>query len=126
MKRVITACFLMIFLIGSCFISYNYINKTTKLLSNHLNAASDAINLHDFTAAQVQMKKLYAHWSESSEKLSSLSRHNEIDDIERLFQRAGQAVLNHDKNEALSQIRELNAMLLHLPEMERPTLSNIL
>lgn len=126
MKRVIIACALLFFLVASCFLSYSYITAKTHQLSDHLDNASKAVNINDFETAQAQMKKVYNHWSESSSQLSSLCRHNEIDDIERLFQRANQAVLNEDKNDALSQIRELNMMLLHLPEMETPCLSNIL
>lgn len=126
MKRVIIACFLFFSLIIACFLSYNYITDKTHQLSEHLNNASKAVSEDNFSLANEQMKKVYNHWSDSSSYLSSLCRHNEIDDIERLFQRANQAVLNQDKNDALSQIRELNMMLLHLPEMETPCLSNIL
>ncbi len=126
MKRVIIACVLSILLIASCFISYNYIDKTTNGLSEHLQKAAKAVDIHDFSTAHKQMEKVYNHWCESSSLLSSLCRHNEIDDIERLFQRANQAVLNEDKNDSLIQIKELNMMLLHLPEMETPCLSNIL
>ena len=126
LKRVIIACVLSILLIASCFISYNYIDKTTNGLSEHLQKAAKAVDIHDFSTAHKQMEKVYNHWSESSSLLSSLCRHNEIDDIERLFQRANQAVLNEDKNDSLIQIKELNMMLLHLPEMETPCLSNIL
>lgn len=126
MKRVIAACFILSFLITACFLSYNYIDKTTNTLSEHLQKASKAITQNDFLSANEQMQKVYNHWSESSSKLSSLCRHNEIDDIERLFQRANQAVLNWDKNDSLVQIKELNMMLLHLPEMEKACLSNIL
>lgn len=126
MKRVIIACIILTLLITSCFLSYNYVDKTTNGLSEHLQKAAKAVSENDFSLAGEQMQKVYNHWSESSSKLSSLCRHNEIDDIERLFQRANQAVLNEDKNDSLVQIKELNMMLLHLPEMETPCLSNIL
>ena len=126
MKRVIAACFILSFLVTACFLSYNYIDKTTNGLSEHLQNASKAVSVYDFSSAHEQMEKIYNHWSKNSSRLSSLCRHNEIDDIERLFQRANQAVLNKDKNDSLVQIKELNMMLLHLPEMETPCLSNIL
>ena len=44
----------------------------------------------------------------------------------QIFVYTNQAVLNEDKNDSLIQIKELNMMLLHLPEMETPCLSNIL
>lgn len=126
MKRVITSVLIVFVLIICCFISYGYINSTTNKLCEHISNIYTDINKDDFSSAQKQVDKLYKHWSDYSPALSSLCRHNEIDDIERLFQRATQAVINEDKNEALIQFKELNMMLSHLPEMERPSLSNLL
>ena len=72
------------------------------------------------------MERSYALWREHYNRLSTLVRHNEIDDTERLFQRARQALDNHDANESLLQLRDLRALLAHLPEMERPIYSNLI
>ena len=61
LKRVIIACVLSILLIASCFISYNYIDKTTSGLSEHLQKAAKAVDIHDFSTAHKQMEKVYNH-----------------------------------------------------------------
>lgn len=126
MKRVITAVILLLLVVAACFGSYRYITNSTTAVRDALTVTQQSVEAGDFTAARADMERSYALWREHYNRLSTLVRHNEIDDTERLFQRARQALDNHDANESLLQLRDLCALLAHLPEMERPIYSNLI
>lgn len=126
MKRVITAVVLLLVVVAACFGSYRYITNATNAVRGALAITRQSVEAGDFTAARADMERSYALWREHYGRLSTLVRHNEIDDTERLFQRARQALDNGDADESLLQLRDLRALLAHLPEMERPVLSNLI
>lgn len=126
MKRVITAVILLFSLVFMSIFSYNYISKSTKLLSNDIKDIYICINNENYEKAKIQMKNLSKNWKKKAGYLTSVCRHNEIDDISRLFHRIKQAIINKEKNNALTQLKELEFMISHLLEMEKTTMSNIL
>lgn len=126
MKRVITAIVLLILVVAACFGSYRYISNATSAVRGALAVTQQCVEAGDFAAARAEMERSYALWREHYNRLSTLVRHNEIDDTERLFQRARQALDNGDAGESLLQLRDLRALLAHLPEMERPVYSNLI
>ncbi|MDR3767157.1 MAG: DUF4363 family protein [Butyricicoccus sp.] len=126
MKRVITAVVLLVLVVAACFGSYRYITNATTVVRDALAVTQQSVESGDFSAARVDMERSYALWRKHYNRLSTLVRHNEIDDTERLFQRARQALDNSDADESLLQLRDLRALLAHLPEMERPVYSNLI
>lgn len=126
MKRVVTAAVLLIVLAVSCFGSYRYIACTSASLDRAAGEVFSRVEAGNFDAARQEMDEAYASWRGRRSPLSALVRHNELDDIDRLYQRTRQALDNEDRNESLLQLRELRAMLRYLPEMEKPNYSNIL
>lgn len=126
MKRVITAIILLILVVAACFGSYRYITNATTAVRDALAVTQRSVESGDFAAARDDMERSYALWRKHYNRLSTLVRHNEIDDTERLFQRARQALDNGDTDESLLQLRDLRALLAHLPEMERPVYSNLI
>lgn len=126
MKRLITAILLLILILVACAGAYFYVSRTAGTLEQSVAAVETHAQTDDLVAARQAMDKSYAAWKQHYEALSALVRHNEIDDTERLFQRARQALKNDDRDEALMQLNELRAMLRHLPEMEQPRYSNLI
>lgn len=125
MKRIILAIALLFLVVGACVCTYIYIAGAARAVGDTLAAVERSVQADDFPAARGQMEDSYALWQQHYGRLSALVRHNEIDDTEWAFQRARQALDNSDRNESLLQLRELRALLAHLPEMERPVLSNL-
>lgn len=126
MKRIITAICILVFLTTACFGSYAYIDTATSAVSDTLEQARQALLDGAPDAAHERMEQGYALWQTHYARLSALVRHNEIDDAERLFQRARQAAESGNAAETLLQLRELCALLHHLPEMEKPTYANLI
>lgn len=125
MKRIITAAVLLIVLSFGCFGAYRYVDHTTAKLDTIAGEVFDQLKADNFDAARSKMNEGYAAWHRLRRPLSALVRHNELDDIDRLYQRTQQALDNEDRDESLLQLRELRAMLRHLPEMETPSYSNL-
>jgi|GluameStandDraft_1065615.scaffolds.fasta_scaffold74153_2 predicted ArsR family transcriptional regulator len=126
MKRVITSVALLAIVAIACFCSFRYISRTTEILDQMTETVFRQTEAGQFEAAQQAMEQSYTTWRIRRRVLSALVRHNELDDIDRLYQRTRQALNNSDQDESLLQLRELRAMLRYLPEMEKPTYSNIL
>lgn len=126
MKRITAAVILLTMLAFGCFGAYRYVVHTTKQLDAAAGQVLSDLKSGDFPAAQQQMDRGYQLWHSKRRPLSAMVRHNELDDIDRLYQRTRQALDNEDLDEALLQLRELRTILLHLPEMEAPSYSNIL
>lgn len=125
MKRVITAVILFVLLSVFCFWAYFFVSGISNEISATVQTSEQRVTADDFSGARDAMEDSYHTWSRHKNVLGTLTRHNEIDDIEMLYQRARQSLDNEDKNEALLQTRELKAMLSHLPEMQAPTYQNI-
>lgn len=126
MKRLMIALALLVLIIGLCAGTYFYVSHASDVLEQGVAAAQAQVRRDEIDAAHAGMNGNYTAWRQRYHMLSALVRHNEIDDTERLYRRTLQALENGDKDEALIQLAELQALLLHLPEMEKPGLSNLL
>lgn len=126
MKRLITALVLLALVIAACIGTYAYISHTMSELEHSVAAAQAQVQTNNMRAAHQIMTENYAAWRARHSMLSTLVRHDEIDETERLYQRTLQALENDDRNEAMMQLAELRTLLRHLPEMEKPHYSNLL
>ena len=126
MKRLITALVLLAVVIAGCVGTYCYIHDAADELRQSVSTVRTQVEAGDLRAAHQTMTESYTVWRQHYRIISSLVRHNEVDETERLYQRALQALENDDRAESLIQLVDLRDMLLHFPEMEQPRLSNIL
>ncbi|MCB6364827.1 DUF4363 family protein [Intestinibacillus massiliensis] len=125
MRRLIVAILLLAVMIFGCFASYNRLDLLTQELAGHVLESDALLQTGDRAGADAILQETYHLWSDHRSMLGALVRHNELDDIENLFLRTMQAMDNHDNNEYFLQSRELYGMLLHIPEMELPSIENI-
>lgn len=116
MKRLITACVLLVLLCAGCFVQYRAVTSASNQLAAAVSGQTDPAVL----------AACYADWSDRKPLLTSVIRHTEIDQIETLYRRAIQAADNHDLNETRLQVAELTSMLERLAALEAPLLRNIL
>lgn len=115
MKRIVTACVLLLVIVFGCVMEYRAVSQTADTLSAAIAGQTDpAILLEN-----------YAVWQDKKPLLSSMIEHSEIDQVETLYLRAIQAAKNHDLNETRLQVTELTGMLEHLSELQFPHLYNI-
>lgn len=125
MKRLCIAIALLAGMIWGCFLSYQTLDRTTAELAGQVAKTDALLSSGAWEEAYAALQESYYSWERRQPLLGALVRHNELDDIENLFLRAMQAMDNADENEYRLQSRELQGMLLHLPEMEQPVTQNI-
>ncbi|MBS5150324.1 MAG: DUF4363 family protein [Butyricicoccus pullicaecorum] len=115
MKRIVTACVLLLLIIFGCVMEYRTVSQTANALSASVSGQ---------TAPEV-LSASYAEWQDKKDLLSAVIAHNEIDQIETLYLRAMQAAKNQDIDETRLQVAELTGMLLHLSQIQFPHLHNV-
>ena len=126
MKRVWISVGLIILMIAGCFASQNYLNQVTKQLADVIYQADQLAQEDNMSASAELVYSSYRKWKEKESILGAIIRHQEMDQIESLYLRALQNANNQDKNEYLVQSKELQGLLLHLPDMELPKIKNLL
>lgn len=125
MKRLIVAVILLLALLFSCFAGYTGLDQVTEDLANRVTKADSLLLASGESSAQTALEEAYRLWRSRQKLLGALVRHNELDDIENLFQRAMQSLDDGELHEYRLHSRELQGMLRHIPEMEQPSIQNI-
>lgn len=125
MKRLLIAVALLIIIISGCVTAYIRLDLLTQELADHILESNAFLETGDREESNAILQETYNLWLGHRNMLGALVRHNELDTIQNLFLRALQAMDNRDDNEFYLQTRELHGMLLHIPEMERPSIGNI-
>lgn len=125
MRRLIIAIVLMTLLIVSCFAGYAALDSLSTEAARRVSVADTLVSAEDFPGANTALRDAYTFWRSKQPMLGAVVRHNELDDIENLFQRAMQSLEDRQVIEYRLHARELQSMLLHVPEMERPTIQNV-
>ncbi len=72
------------------------------------------------------LDEAHRRWDDAQLLLGSLLLHDEIDQADRLFDRVLAAHKTQNTEDYLLDCTELLAQLNHLPELERPSLINLL
>lgn len=125
MKRMIVAVILLLVLVGGCFYSYQKLDLLSQEVSNHVAEADMLLEAKDRPTAYANLLEAYQLWRSRQPLLGALVRHDELDDIQNLFLRALQSMHDGEWSEYRLHSRELQGMLAHIPEMERPSIQNI-
>nr|WP_297171204.1 DUF4363 family protein [uncultured Agathobaculum sp.] len=90
------------------------------------NAVDSAIGAIVTDIERGQFAQAHARWEDSQTLLGSLLLHTEVDQADRLFDRVLTAAANGRTDDLRLDCAELLAQLHHLPELQRPTLRNLL
>lgn len=112
MRRLMIALALLVLIIWGSWWSLHAVEQITDsviqdIQSGHLEQAHD-------------------RWDDAQLLLGSLLLHDEIDQANRLFDRVLAAYQDGDSDDFRLDCIELVAQLRHLPELERPSLINLL
>lgn len=125
MKRMIVAVILLLVLVGGCFWGYQKLDLLSQEVSNHVAQADALLDAKDRDTAYADLLEAYQLWRSRQPLLGALVRHDELDEIENLFLRAVQSMHDGEWSAYRLHSRELQGMLAHIPEMERPSIQNI-
>jgi hypothetical protein len=125
MKRVWIAAILIVVVIFSCIASQHYLYRITIQLSDEIYQADQLAQVDNLSGSAKLVYNSYREWKTHENAIGAIIRHQEMDDIESLYLRALQNANNQDKNEYLVQSKELQGLLLHLADMEKPKMKNL-
>ena len=125
MKRVWIAVFLIVGMIWGCVASQRYLDKITVHLADQIYRADQLAQEDDMVGSAQLVYDSYREWKSHENAIGAIIRHQEMDDIEGLYLRALQNANNKDKNEYIVESKELQGLLLHLADMEKPKIKNL-
>lgn len=112
MQRMFIAVALLAVLVAGCVWSDRALDRTVEEIAA-------AVETDDLETA-------YQKWTDAETLFGSLLLHDELDEADRLFERIRQAkTLGKDDELALCRA-ELLAQLRHLPDLDEPSVKNIL
>lgn len=111
MQRFIIALFLCAVLVSGSVWSLRVVEYTTEEIAQTIEAG--------------QLQQAYAQWKDAQLLLGSLLLHDEIDQVERLFQRVLTAEYIESTTDYRIDCSELLTQLHHLPDLQRPSLKNL-
>lgn len=126
MKRLVTACILLLALSIGCGVSLGAVTRTTGRLAASVEQARAAAQDGRPDACQRALLDSRMQWQRAQPFLGSVVRHNELYQADLLYARAIQAAESHDPDELMLQTSELVRLLHQIAAMERPSLHNIL
>lgn len=112
MQRLVIALVIFAALIWGSFWSSNTVKTTVSDMIQHIE--SD------------QIDAAYKKWNSAQSLLGSLLLHDELDSISRLFERVYTAQKIDAQDDYLLDRAELITQLQHLPQLENPSLKNLL
>ncbi|WP_373163503.1 DUF4363 family protein [Agathobaculum sp. Marseille-P7918] len=112
MRRLCIALLLLVLLIWGSWWSLHTVERVTGSIIREIEAG--------------ELDKAHQHWDSAQLLLGSLLLHDEIDQADRLFDRVLAAHESESSEDFLLDCTELLAQLNHLPELERPSLINLL
>lgn len=112
MRRLCIALLLLALLIWGSWWSLHTVERITGSIVRQIQAG--------------ELDKAHQRWDSAQLLLGSLLLHDEIDQADRLFDRVLAAHASGSAEDFLLDCTELVAQLNHLPELERPSLINLL
>ncbi len=110
MKRLYFAVALLALQIVGCFWSVHAVQQDTSLI------------LADVYAGDIETA--YSKWKNAETRLGALLMHEKLEETDRLFVRLKQS--DPASSDYALDLAELTSQLKYLPELEKPTLKNIL
>ncbi len=125
MKRIVTAVLLLVLVLAACIGTQWQLNRLADDLAKKIDHFSICTWQNDVESAGQAIAGAKSDWEGSRPLLGSILPHNELDEIDRLFAVALQAMENGDLSECRLRAAELSARLQHLPARDLPKIENI-
>ena len=109
---------------GGCLIFYT-LDSESQRLNDSLSVLEKDIENQNWDASIKNVEEFHSKWDKVSSIWSMLIDHYEIDNIELVLSKLVSYVKTHDKNEALSEMSSLKALIKHIPDKESFNLENV-
>lgn len=119
---ILTAILLMTICIGS----YYYLKYTANQVTIFISDLENSVIANDWNNAYINYDQALDHWDKHKNIWQCFLQHQEIDDIESMFQQLKGYLKTKNVTDSLSSLYELKYNINHVPDTERISLYNIL
>ncbi len=101
------------------------LEKQSHEMAQAIQEIDKAIKIENWQSASTKMKDLQKSWNPKRYFWKMATYHMEIDKIDQSFARIGVLIDLKEKNESLAELAVLKQALLHIPEREKLSITNI-
>lgn len=126
MKYLVCSLLLLAVLVLGCWLTANRVAQLTDQIVQSLDTACRAAEHSDMDSALQAVEQAHSEWQRHQGFWGCFLRHAETDDLAYSFEGLRCYAQLADREETLSRIAELQAMLRHLADMELPHYYNFL
>lgn len=126
MKRTWFAGALLLALLAAGIIISHSIGTCTSNVIEMIGQAESCAKRNDFSSAESACVLASEEWAKQQFLLAAFLRHDEPDQVETCLAQLCSYAQTEDNDEFLAMCAEVRKQLLHIREMELPTLRNIL
>lgn len=125
MKRLIITSSILILIVCLGICSLLYLYHTNEQITQITMTAQEAVNQGDIKRAQEQIDALSNLWTKAEPCMSSLVRHNDVDEISKYMSEL-YPLLEHNEMGLLScELNKIQLISEHITESETPTFFHI-
>lgn len=119
--------------VATLFLLFALSLENSAVVSSHVeawcsaaDAAREAAHRGDLSSAAAHMDALRADWSSQRTYYHSIMEHDELDNVEELFERASAALSSGDADGFIAEAAALSVQLRILAEMQGLSIENVL
>ncbi len=126
MKSFISAGIIFLCIIVASNFYTHSLENSIKELEKQLNAVEEKVSANQWEKAESELETLIKQWYDVEAWLKAIITHYEINMIEQVLCEIEGYTEQENAEEVLVKTKVLRMLLQHIPENEKPTLTNIL
>ncbi|SHK18038.1 DUF4363 family protein [Paramaledivibacter caminithermalis] len=125
MKSLFISAFIVIILITSWIIIYNFIEKSVHNINSMLSEMEDKIYNNNWNSAVSIYNDIYIKWKNTKKVLMLVIEHEEMEKINLTLEKIKKYISINDKSLSIGETAALKYFLNHIREKESLSLHNI-
>jgi len=126
-KLVLVINFLtLILIILTGIFEINLFEKDTKIFVENLTKTKKAVESTNWQVAYENIKELNKNWESKKQMWAVFINHNEIDNITMYLRQSMEFIKHQDKTQAMASLAILEHYLIHISEIEKLKIENII
>ena len=126
LTNLVMIAVLLLCILGSGMLSQFLLARDSRKLKTTIDEMLISMESEDWQKAESEIEKLSTEWHSVMKLWSALIDHHEIDNIDVTLSKLKSLIQSKDKSTALSEATVLRKFIVHIPEKEKLSISNIL
>lgn len=125
MKRLIITSSILILIVCLGIFALLYLYHTNEQITQITTTAQEAVSQGDIKRAQEQIDALSNLWKKTEPWMSSLVRHNDVDEISKYISELHPLLEHNEMGLLSSELNKIQLISEHITESETPTFFHI-